>query len=163
MLGLGVIELFTAVTGIATVLLVALAAWQLWLLRQEAQRERRPYVFVEVSKGHTRAGKEGLYLSFTNYGRTPAAKVRAHFQTDNWKLLNSRTFAFEREGGIALLPPGATLSYFIGPVSPELIATYSADRGVDVSLEYSSSETYQVHHDTHEVSLLDSYGAKKPE
>ncbi len=42
MLGRGVIELFAAVKGIATVLLVALAGWQLWLLRQEAQRKRRP-------------------------------------------------------------------------------------------------------------------------
>jgi len=162
MLGLDVVEIFTAVTGGATVLLVAIAGWQLWLLRKEAQRERRPYVFVEVSKDHTRAGKEGLYLSFTNYGRTPATRVKAIFHTSNWKQLKDRALAFERESGISLLPPGATLTYFIGPASPELIGTYSTDRGVEVNLEYRSSETAQVHHDTLEVSLLDRYGAKKP-
>ena len=96
MIGLSVLELFTALTGIATLLLVLVAAWQLRALRQEAKRDRRPYVFVDISKGHTRAGKEGLYLSFTNYGRTPAVNVRANFLTTNWKLLNNRSLAFER-------------------------------------------------------------------
>ena len=163
MIGLSVLELFTALTGIATLLLVLVAAWQLWALRQEAKRDRRPYVFVDVSKGHTRAGKDGLYLSFTNYGRTPATNVTASFLTTDWKLLNNRTLAFERPRGILLLPPGATLTYFIGPASPDLIATYSSEQGVSVALQYGSSETSGSHLESFEMSLLDRFGAKKSE
>lgn len=163
MVELGVMEIFTALTGITTLLLVLIAAWQLRALRQEAKRDRRPYVFVDVSKGQTRAGKNGLYLSFTNYGRTPATNVRANFLTTDWKLLNNRMLAFERPRGILLLPPGATLSYFVGPASSDLVATYSSDEGVYVEVEYGSSETSGSHQESFEISLLDRFGAKKSE
>ena len=162
---LSVMELFTALAGIATLLLVLVAAWQLRALRQEAKRDRRPLIFVDVSRSHTRAGKEGLYLSFTNYGRTPATNVIAEFSTTDWKLLNNRTLAFERPGGILCLPPGATLTYFIGPASPDLVATYSSEDGVTGFLRYGSSETlgYQMYAEDFEISLLDRFGAKKSE
>ena len=156
-------ELFTVLTGIATSLLVLVAAWQLRALRQEAKRDRRPLIFVDVSRSHTRAGKEGLYLSFTNYGRTPATNVIAVFPTTDWKLLNNRILAFERPRGILLLPPGATLTYFIGPASPDLVARYSSDQGVSVALEYGSSENSGSHQESFEISLLDHFGAKKSE
>lgn len=100
------VEVFAALTGEANLLLVAVAPWQLWALRQEAKRDRRPCLFVVVDKGQTRDEKDALYLSFTNYNRTPAAHVRAKITRPVWKQLNNRTVAFERDSGILLLAPG---------------------------------------------------------
>lgn len=156
-----IVEVFTALTGVATLLLVAMAGWQLWALRQEAKRDRRPYLFVVVDKGRTRDGKDALYLSFTNYGKTPATHVRAKITEPVWKQLNNRTLAFERDSGILLLAPGATTTYFIGPASRELLARYSGEEGVGVNLEYMALESPVSYHESCEVTLLDRYGATK--
>lgn len=156
-----IVEVFTALTGVATLLLVAVAGWQLWALRQEAKRDRRPYLFVVVDKGRTRDEKEALYLSFTNYGRTPATHIRAKITGPVWKQLNNRTLAFERDPGILLLAPGATITYFIGPASGELLAHYSSEEGVGVNLEYMAFESSVSYYESCEVTLLDKYGATK--
>ncbi len=150
----------SVVTALATVLLVIVAWKQISALRVGHEQERRPYVFVEVVKDKTSKGRTALYLRFTNCGKTPALNISARFTTDLWKNIGTRTLAFEREQGILILPPGATVTYFLGLADGNLPNKYSSPDGVEVEVSYSSKDPDKKHRESFVLSLLDSYGAK---
>lgn len=148
------------VTAVATCGLVAVAAIQLRALRRSAEEARRPYVFAQVHKDKTREGKDGIYLSVTNYGQSVATDVVVTLAADPWKAVGNRRFAFESPPGIAFLPPGATLTYFLGPAAGTLLDNYLAPKGVSVRDSYFSPTTQVRYQEKFLVSLLDSYGAR---
>lgn len=150
------------VTAVATCGLVAVAAIQLRALRRSAEEARRPYVFAQVHKDKTREGKDGIYLSVTNYGQSVATDVVVTLSADPWKAVGNRRFAFESPPGIAFLPPGATLTYFLGPAAGALLDNYLAPKGVSVHDSYFSPTTQVRYQEIFLVSLLDSYGARAP-
>ena len=101
-----VVGVFAALTGVGTFLLVAVVGSQLRPFRQEANRGRRPHLFVAVSMGQTRDDKDAPYLSFTNYGQTPASHIVSRVSEPGCKQVKNREVAFERDSGILVLPPG---------------------------------------------------------
>ncbi len=133
---------------------------QISALRREAEKERRPHVFVQVFRGKTSQSKEAVYLSFTNYGKTPAKNVRATFPGGEWKAIGNRVLAFERDTGILLLRPQAEVEYFIGPANSALWDFYGREEGVEVLVNYSSSTSDAAFSEIFQLSVLDRYGSK---
>jgi hypothetical protein len=154
------IILTSLVTAVATCGLVAVAATQLRAIQRSAKDARRPYLFAQVHKDKTREGKEGIYLSITNYGQSGATRIILAVSAEPWKAVGNRRFAFESPPGIAFLPPGATLSYFLGPATGDLLQSFIAPQGVSIEGSYDSPTTQIHYQEGFLVSLLDSYGAK---
>jgi hypothetical protein len=128
-------------------------------IRQSSRIHRaqtRPYIVPEVVLHKTARGRDALYLQLSNFGKTPARGITVQFPAVRWNVVKRVQHPLDAgKPAIALLAPGASITYFLGQTNAgdDFLSAYAA--GFEVGVTYVDAsgtlpvtETYPLKWDT---------------
>lgn len=161
--------LWSAVEAMATVITAFVAIGAAWYAARQWRDARaahvsqmRPYIVPVYTVKKNDSGYRGVWLDVTNYGQTPARSITLDFDlAATWKSVEHRRFPFLNDGGpgISIIPPGATLSYFVGPYDKTSALSHLRDDFVAVTARYVADDRILVKEIAEEYRLtLRDYG-----
>lgn len=108
----------TAITAMVGLLFLSLQVKHAHKSVEQIEKNRtaelRPYLAVLLEM-REKDGEPSVFLTFVNFGRTPATNVRLEFDSNRaWNYVKEPNYAFSSDLGISTLVPAESRTFFLG-------------------------------------------------